>query len=568
MATKKTLALLVVALAAFGCEGKIGVNGADGIDQFAPDPTTDPDNPDGTEEPPPGTVMRPGDDPIDAEECKFISPGATPLRRLTGEEYHNSVRDIFDFATIPQQTFSPDERVSGFQANTISSVTELQAEEYQRAAEEISTAVVSSIDGVLAADADEAAVRGFITEYGQKAYRRPLTAEEVDGLYGLYDTGNTELDHETGVAMIVEAMLQSAQFVYRVEVGEDSEDPVVPLSDYEIASRLSYFLWGTTPDAELLNLAAAGELSTPDQVEVQARRLIADDRARDRVNTVFAEWLRIDELDGVDNPDPVFTDDVRNSMIDETRAFVDHVVWEGEGTVTELLTADYTFVDANTAALYGVQAGAEDGLVRVDLPPGRRGILSQPGVLTMHGHGQMPVHRGKFVRDVFLCLSDPAPAPPNEIEPLPTFEGESMRSKAEKRMEARDQGCAGCHSMMDGLGLAFDNFDSLGRYRTEDEFGNALTSNAEILYTKTTDAEVNGVAELADTLANSEEVNQCVTVQFFRYAFARLNGDNDACSLHVVNTAMAESGNDIKEMLVALATTDAFLYRQNLSADQ
>lgn len=566
MQSMKTILALLVAIGAIGCEGRIELNGADAIDQFVPPESQ---NPGSTTEPPPGTIMRPGDTPVDAEECQFIDPGATPLRRLTGAEYHNSVRDVFDFATIPTQTLTSDERVSGFEANTVSSVNDLQAEEYHRAAEQIAEVVVGSLDDILPDDADETAVRGFIAAYGARAYRRPLADDEVDKLYALYDIGTTEFDTETGREMIVEALLQSPTFLYRVEVGAPGGDPVVPLSDFEIASRLSYFLWGTTPDAALLTAAEAGELSTPTEVEEQARRMIADDRARLRINDVFAQWLQVDGLDEIDNPDPSFNDDVRTSMVDETRAFIDHVIWEGEGTLTALLTADYTFVDANTAALYGIQGQADgEGLVRVDLPAGRRGLLSQPGVLAMHGHGQAPVHRGKFVRDVFLCLSDPAPAPPNELAALPTFEGESMRSKAEKRMEARDQGCAGCHRMMDNVGLAFDNFDSLGRYRTQDEHGNQLTSNAEVLYTRTTDGQVSGATGLADLLGSSQEVNDCMSVQFFRYAFARMNGASDTCSLHVVSEAMAASGNDIKEMLVALATTDAFLYRRNLDADQ
>lgn len=557
------LLLLTASTTALGCfQGKLQLEAGD---RDPASSSEDPDDPIDGEEPPPGTIMRPPDEEVDNEACQFISPGETPLRRLTAEEYNNSVRDIFDFAQIPTQDFSPDERVGGFEANTISAVTELQAEEYQNASEEVAQAVVASLDGVLSNDADEATVRQFIESYGTKAFRRPLSTEEVDALYGLYDTGRTEIDAAAGTEMVVMAMLQSPKFLYRLEVGEDATEEVVELTDYEMASRMSYFLWGTTPDDSLLSAAEAGELSTRDEIEAQARRMMDDPRARDRINAVFAQWLQIDGIDEVDKADPAWTDEMRTSMASETRAFIDDVIWEGEGTVDALLTADYTFVDQNTAEIYGVPAPDGDGMQRVDLPDGRRGILAQAGVLATYGYGQIPVHRGKFVRDAFLCL--PTPEPPNMIEPLETVEGESMRSKAEKRMNADTEGCAGCHAMMDGIGLAFDHYDELGRYQTEDQFGNPLTGDGEILYTDETDGEVDGVAGLAQKLADSPEVQSCVSQQFFRYAVARMNGDSDSCSLYMIDQALAESGNDVREMFVAITTTDAFRYRRNMSAD-
>ncbi len=567
--TPMILSLFVVLCAAgLGCEGKIGLDGAEGIAQFKPPgTTTEPDiDPDG--EPPDGTMPRPGVDPTSDDVCKLINPGTTPVRRLTADEYTNSVRDLFPDITIPAQTLGSDERISGFTANTVSSVGSLQAEEYQLAAEAIAALVVA---GRNAAEVDPAtAMRAFIEDTGKRAYRRPLTTEEIDGLFALYTLGETEYDATTGKQMVIEAILQSPAFLYRVEVGEESTDEVVALTSFEVASRLSYYLWGTIPDAALITAAEAGELSTPEQVEAQARRMIADPKARLRIDEAFAQWLRIDELDQFDNPDPDFTNEVRSSMVNETRTFIDHVVWESpNSTVAELLTADYTFVDANTAALYGLEGGAADGMVRATLPTNRRGILSHPGVLTMHGHGQAPVYRGKFVREAFLCASNVADPPPDVIEPLPSFEGESNRSKSTKRLEARVEGCAGCHVMMDSVGLVFDNFDSLGRYQTQDEFGNDLTADGEVLVTRETNGPVNGVLELAEKLAGSPDVSECVSAQFFRYAFARTNErEVDACSLSIVNAAAEASGNDIKEMLVAVVTTDAFLYRRNLSLSQ
>lgn len=568
MKSKLTIAIAcALALVTLGCEGRIDVQAQGGgpAGDGVLDPSVDSDG-DGIPddgEPPPGTIVRPPDEQVDEDVCQFIDPGTTPLRRLTADEYHNSVRDLFG-VEVPTQTLTPDERVSGFEANVVAPVTELMAEEYQRAAENISEALIAE-DGVWPDSSEEAVLRAHIESIATRAFRRPAETEEVEALYSLYTAGAEEFDATTGAQMVIEAVLQSPNFLYRVEVGEAAEDEVVQLTDYEMASRLSYFLWGSIPDDALLQAAAAGELSSRDQIESHARRMLEDERARERINDVFAQWLRVDAIETVDHGDEAFTEEMRRSMMAETQAFIDEVVWEGDARVSTLLTANYTFADANTASLYGVEVDADGGLVRIDLPEDRAGILTHPGVLSAYGHGQTPVYRGKFIREALLC-TPPYQAPDN-IEALPTFEGESMRSKAEKRMNATQQGCAGCHLQYDGIGLVFDNYDALGRYRVEDEFGNALTDEGQLHAAGDIEGPVDGVADLATRLAESEMVQACVAKQFFRYTTARNEGQSDACSMHLIQEALTTSGGDIREMLIALTTTDAFRYRKNMSAD-
>lgn len=568
MTTARTigvLALLTIGLV--GCQAELVFTpGEGGVESFNPGATTE----DPAIEPgpaPEGTIARPpGEEMPEDEICRFIDPGSAPMRRLTIAEYHNSVRDLFGFADIPTQAFSPDEEIGGFEANTNSPVNDLHVEQYLRASESIAEVVVNDLGSVLPMDADEPTVRQFISDYGRRAYRRPLEQAEVDTLYGVFDAGRSEYDAATGAQMVIEAMLQSPYFLYRIEVGEPSDEEVVELTDHEIASRLSFFLWGSIPDNELLDRAAAGELSSADQIESEARRMLQDPRARARINDVFTQWLQIDKLATADKQDEAFTEEMRDSMMAETQAFIDHVLWEGDGSVETLLTADYTFVDGNVAGLYGMNDMMGDGMQRVSLPAGRMGILSHPGVLATHGHGQMPVYRGKFIRDSFLC--QPTADPPDDIEPLETFQGESLRSKAETRMNATDEGCAACHVKMDGLGLVFGNYDSMGRYQTEDEFGNALDDSGEIIGSIATDQEVDGVGQLATALAGSDEVKSCVSKQFFRYAVSRFeNPNSDGCSLLMVDEALQRSGGDMKELLVAMTTTDAFRYRENTSDD-
>lgn len=559
MRTIATLVVLLAATAFVGCEGSVSIQGGSTETGFSvPIPSAEDDERMDPEDAPIGTIVRP-ETPED-DVCELINPGDTPLRRLTIEEYNNAVRDVFSFAQVPTQRFSPDEKIGGFNANVFAGVTELGAEEYQQAAEAVSEAVVANIGSVLPADADDAAVRAFVTTYGRRAWRRPLETDEVDRFATLYQAGVAQADAETAARMVIEAMVQSPFFLYRLEQGVGAEEDVVNLTDWERASRLSFFLWGSVPDDSLLDAAERGELGDATAMETQARRMMQDPRARIRINSLLSQWLQLERLEQMDKSDPAFDENVRQSMIAETQTFIDHVVWEGDGKVSTLLTADYSFMDSTLAELYGTSANAEDGMVRTALPEGRLGILGTAGVMAAHGHGQMPVYRGKFVREAFLCT--PPPEPPDQVEPLPTFDGESMRSKSEKRLAAKSEGCAACHGMMDGIGLTFDMYDSLGRYQTEDEFGNALTDNGSIMFN---DGEVSlqGVDDLARALSTSEQVEQCVSIQFFRATFGRMNSNDDACSMHMVQEALAQSGNDVKELFVALTTTDAFLYRRN-----
>ncbi len=546
-------AVLVGSTAMVGCKGEIALHSDNPGDGLKINEPVDPAE---------NNFNLPPANNVTAETCADADTalGQTPLRRLTAVEYNNTVRDLLPGIAVPTQNFSADEEIGGFSANVVAPLGELQTDEYQRAAEAVAAAAIADGDTLFAncQNRDEACADMFIDSFGRQAYRRDLETTERERMKALWSFGNTEYDFETGIRLLIEGTLQSPSFLYRVEVG--SADMVSALDNFEIASRMSYFLWKSTPDTQLLDLAAAGQLSEPATIEEQARRMIADPKSRNAINEVVLQWFGVDNFEDVEKMDEDFTPEMQESMRNETLAFVDHVLWEDDGRLETLLTANYTFVDANTAALYGVNAGAEDGMVRVDLDAAqRKGILTHPSVLARHGFGSMSVHRGKFVREALFCATPPAP--PQVLEnPPDTFEGQAERDKAQDRLD--HSGCGGCHTLMDPIGLAFDNYDGMGRWRTQDEFGNDVYGDGNLFATDI-DGDLTGAADLAQKMVESEQVASCVSQQFFRYAFARNALREDVCSVQAMEDALARSNGDIKEMLVAMATTDAFRYRRN-----
>jgi|GEM_PF-3336462 len=404
-------------------------------------------------------------------------------------------------------------------------------------------------------------VAGFIQDFAPRAWRRPLTQEELTRFGTLYDTIASQYGEREGIRGVIEAALQSPHFLYRFEFGVDSEEAVLKLSDYEMASRLSYFFWNAPPDAELMRAAEAGELTTDAGITAQAERMIQDARSRDAINLAVLELLGVADFDTFNKGSSELDATMRAAMLDDTYAFVDHVIWEDGGQLETLLTADYAFVNSRTAELYGLDAPAGEGSVRVDLEDGQRvGLLTQPALLARYGYGDVPVHRGLFLRETFFC-NRPSPPPDELVDPPDTYEGQAQRERSQDRLD--HNGCGGCHMMMDPIGLVFDNYDELGRFREQDDHGNVLSSNGAILATISTNTELDGPRMLADTLAGSEEVHGCFSEQWVRYALGRnLLRQDDACTLSMLEDAMSEEGATVQELFVAITRTDAFRYRR------
>jgi hypothetical protein len=298
--------------------------------------------------------------------------------------------------------------------------------------------------------------------------------------------------------------------------------------------------------------------------------MLADPKAKISVTNFFSQWTGTNRLE-ITTKDtmryPVFTAEVKDAMMRELPAFLDQVLFSGDHLLGTLLTSPVAYVNAPLARVYGVTAptGGGTDLVRVDLPAnqGRAGILTQAGFLSVQGHPDQtsPVLRGKFVRTMMLCQPTPPPPPDVDISLPDIDQGATARERFGAHLTAGTS-CGGCHSLMDPIGLAFEHFDTMGQYRDTDG-GQVIDATGEIF--EATDPSLaggfDGVAQMAQKLAASDQVRACVATQWFRFASGRLEANPDSCSLATLQTAFNASSGDLLELVVNMTQTDAFMYR-------
>ena len=485
--------------------------------------------------------------------------GPSPIRRMTRREYDNTVRDLLRDESSPARAFVADEMALGFDNNaTAMGVSQLLAEQYLAAAETLSERATEDLQGLLQCDptgsAEDACVRSFVQAFGKRAYRRPLTADDETHLMAVYAAARQSGDVRAAVQAVLQVALQSPHFLYRVEEGE--------LGPWELASRLSYFLWGTMPDEELFAAAEGGDLESAADVEAQARRMVVDSRARETVIDFHGQWLHFAHADEVEKEAsvfPEFTPEIAALQRREAEIFVDHVAWSEGGDLAELFTADYTFANAPLAAFYGLSGPTGEEFQRVDLPGRASGALGLGGILSLLSKPNQtsPIHRGKFVREQLLCQV--LPPPPEGIVITPPEPDPNASTRERFAQHSDNPACAGCHSLMDPIGFGFETYDGVGRWR-DVENGQPVDASGELTDTDV-DGPFTGTAELAARLAGSEGVRACTTLQWFRYAYGRGETDADECTLQRLDLAFAEAGMSIRELMVQLTLTEAFLHR-------
>jgi hypothetical protein len=508
----------------------------------------------------------------EAAACTSNAPptvGVVPLRRLTRSQYSHTIRDLLNLPGDHAAKVGLDEKVGLFYSNANNPVTELLVEQYMTVANDVAAqAVQTQMSALVPCDptVEDAAACGakFVDNFGLKAFRRPLLADERATLLSLFEAGRQDAGFADGVERVIAAILQSPQLLYHLELGMapvGSAD-VVPLDQYVIGSRLAYFLWDSAPDQELLRAAGAGELSTSDALRAQAKRLLDDPRAADTIASFHHQWLGTDRLGDLEKDAaayPAYGPELRDAMIRETSRFADHVIRSGDGLLNTLFTASFSFLDAPLAKLYGVTLPAGyDGTKPFQLDPSQRsGILTQPGVLAIHSHADQssPIRRGKMVRENLFCQPLSPPPPDADITPPEPDPNASTRQRFEQHRA--DPKCAACHSLIDPLGFGFENYDGIGTFRST-EASKPVDASGEITQTDIDGAFV-GAAELSKKLATSPQVRVCVAQHWFNYAFGRTKSDADTCSMKAMSEAFAASSN-VRDLLLTLVTTDAFRY--------
>jgi hypothetical protein len=416
---------------------------------------------------------------------------------------------------------------------------------------------------------EAACARQIISRLGADAYRRPLSAGEIDRLMPFYEKGaarSGEGGFEGGVRTALEAILASPHFIFRLEKApEDARSGAYRVADIDLASRLSYFLWATPPDQELLQLAAQNKLSTPGVLEKQARRMLADPRAEALGTRFAAQWLRLQDVDKV-HPDPNFypnfDDNVAEMMRRETQLFFNNLVRE-DRSVLELYTADYTFVNERLARHYGMPGVAGDEFRRVPYPDDtRRGLLGQGSVLvqTSLANRTSPVLRGKWVMEVLM--GSPPPPPPPDVPPFEETgeakDGRMLTTRERMELHRKNPTCNSCHKFMDPIGLALDNFDVTARWRLR-ENGQPLDTRGDF-YDGTP---VSSPAELTRALMKRPvPLVRTFTENLFAYALGRRAEYFDQPAIRAIASAAAGQNYRMSSFVLGVIKSDAFLMKQ------
>jgi len=509
------------------------------------------------------------------DACPTQEVTRTALRRLTRFEYANSVRDLLGVDPSVANALPADEITNGFDNNaSVLTVSSLHAEKYVLVSEEIAKAAVQNLAALTSCDAavtgEEACALEFAKSFGRRAFRRPTTPGDEQLLLAAYAAGRDGGSHAEGIEVMIRAALQSSHFLYRLETTTpaDAAARLVPLSPFELATRLSYLIWGSAPDDALLDAAQNGELTSRDQVAARARSMLNDPKARSAIAHFFRQWTgttRLEITTKLATLFPSFTDELRAAMQAELPAFVEHVIWSADHDLRTLFTAPIAFVSGPLAELYGVTApaGAAPAMVTLPAEQGRAGILTQAGFLSVQGHPDQtsPVLRGKFVRSMLLC-QPPEPPPPDVNVSVPSIDqGGTARERFSAHLTA-GASCNGCHLLMDPIGLTFENFDAIGQWRATDN-GRPIDVSGEIFGATdpTLEGPFVGVQALAEKLAGSDQVRDCVATQWFRFAAGRMEAQPDACSLGTAQEALAAADGDLIELIVGTTQLDSFWYR-------
>ena len=501
-----------------------------------------------------------------------INAGVAPLRRLTAEQYRNTVRDLLGLPDRPTVALPADDAVADrFLSNTISALKSVDLDRYADAADALAKQATANLTTLVPCDprtAGEApCARQFIERFARRAYRRPATDAEIARLEKVYAAGG---DFAGGIQLVVNAVLQSPKFLYLHEpVPASAAGRVVPVDRWALASRLSYFLLGTMPDDPLFEAAETGKLGTPEGLGAEATRLMRDARFASTLASFHSQWLSLHELGGAEKdaklfPEPVWSPAIKSALAEESRRFVEHVLNEGDGKLETLLSAPFSVLSDPLYGFYGVPraTGAPGGWTRVELPKDQRaGLLTQGSLLASQAHADKTSYilRGKLIREALLCTPIPPPPPDAAIVETKLPVTASARERAAEHRVRPE--CATCHELFDPIGFAFETYDAVGRWRTTEGDGKPIDAKIELTRAGKLDGTVSGAVELSRRLGASEEARDCLTRQWMRFALGREDATEDTSSREALAASFRDGGGKVRDLLSAMARSDAFRYQ-------
>jgi hypothetical protein len=484
------------------------------------------------------------------------------LRLLTRDEYNRSINDIFRLNGDYRGSIPIEQKVLGFRNNSqFARVSSDHAAGYDRTAKELAQQIVGpEWSRLVSCRVSEGAscAEQFVRSFGPKIWRRPLNEDEIKALLRVHQVGS-EISLTAGMELLVRGLLSSPHFLYRSEIGQEGQ-----LTAYEMASALAYFFWGTTPDAELYQLAASGELIQQDTLVAQARRLLKDDRAKEGMKAFADAWLNYSAVLSV-NKDvsryPAFDFSIRSGMARETEDFIDYLVRNKQADFTELFVADYSFGDQRLAQFYQAQLSPEGNLSKIHFPgQPRLGLLGHGSILSTLAYATEtgPIQRGKFVREHILC-DILMPPPPDLMIMVPgPKEGATTRERFAAHTSVA--ACRGCHVKIDGVGFSMEDFDAVGLYRTVDN-DKPVDASGQVFALDGKNVDINGGRELSLALATSKRARQCFVVQTWRMAQGRLESADDVCGVRALASTFIEQNMSMAQLLVHLITDPSYRQR-------
>jgi hypothetical protein len=489
--------------------------------------------------------------PPSAPTPPCAAPTEAPIRRLTREEYANTVRTLLGLRPpAAMASFPLDDKEASFDANR-TPATELIVDAYHQAAVELATALPTPARWAGCDGADSAAcLRTWLPRFLERAERRPPTVEEVQLLEPLLTQGSPD----EVVRATIEVVLQSPAFLYHLEGGSGREA-------FGIAARLASLLWASAPDDELLEAARSGALLRPDERRRQAERMLADARAVAGLGSFHVQWLEVDVLPTLEKEpslSPAWGPATTAALIDEVRALSAFFIRRGDARLDTMLSSPAALATPDVlSSVYGLSASEPFDGERVVAAPGRSGLLTTGAFLATHAHRDQtsPVKRGFVIRDRFLCQK-PVPPPPDVNNAPPPLDPNAT-TKERFAAHTSNPACAGCHAITDPIGWGFEAFDAVGRQRRT-EGGRTVDDSGELTGTDV-DGPFVGTAGLAHRLSRSALVSDCVTTQWVRFALRRLETDVEQCQLEALKTTFRTSGGNVRSLLLAIAESNLLL---------
>lgn len=496
--------------------------------------------------------------------CTGPHPGPGPLSRLDGYELNRSVQDavreapeLVDPAKLFERNVTWD-RTSDVSPAFVLTAHALAHDVALRLSHD--GAALRAISGCELLARSDATCKGqFLERFLKRTYRRAVTDEDRSEMNAVFTEGEKlGGDFASGVRAVVEVALQSPDFTYLIELGQEAgSGDTVSLSGYETAARLAYFLTGSPPDDELLAAAEQGALDSG-ALEAQATRLLGSPKSREQLRHFYAKLLPL--TGQAPKPLPGYTAQIVELAQEETGRFIEDVTFDGAGTFRALLTEPTTWVNEPLARFYGYPAVSGDAFQKVQLDPSRRmGIFTQSAFLsgTSYSLQSNPVLRGLSILRQVLCYETPPPPPDVISAPAPPSEGGTNRQRLE--VATSDPACQSCHRDINPVGFAFEHYDAVGLWRDTDN-GAAIDSSGE-LYRTDAKGRFNHALGLLQRIAESNDAKACFVGHWLTDAYRREEGPEDACARAEVSEAFAESDGNVVQLILALTRTDSFRYR-------